>query len=319
MLTWSDYLDPELVAAFEADSGYKLRFTYFESDETRDDYLIRNDGRGYDLILSNGYALDIYRQRGWLQPVTAAQVPNFKHIDKQWLQAPDAAAQFGVPYFWGTLGIAYRSDLLSKPLTRWMDIYAPAPELHGKIIMINHSRDLLGMGLRALGYSANSADPRQLDAVRELLLKQKPYVSAYSYIALTEDSALLNGAVLAAQIYSGDALMLKELNPDIEYVVPEEGTNLWVDYWLVAAQANNAQGAHAFLDYINEPQNAARNALFVHYASPNGAANRLLPQSHLSDPVINPDQRVLDSGEKYLQLPPRTMRIWNEIFSAVVN
>ncbi len=297
VLTWADYLDPELVAAFEAKTGYKLNFTYFESDETRDDYLIRNNGQGYDLILSSGYTLSIYRERGWLAPVTATQIPNLRHIDAKWLSEPVGQPQYGVPYFWGTLGIAYRDDLVSKPITRWMDIYKPSQELSGRIVMIKHSRDLIGMALLALGYSANSTDSQELAAARDLLLKQKPHVSTYAYVALTEDSALLKGTVVAAQFYNGDALMLQEMNPHIRYVVPEEGTNLWSDHWAVSAHATNTEGAHAFVDFINDPENATQNAIFVHYASPNMAANKLLPQSHHTDPLINPSSEILQRSE----------------------
>lgn len=319
VLTWADYLDPELAAAFEAKTGYKLNFTYFESDETRDDFLIRNNGGGYDLILINDYALRLYVARGWIDSLTEAQVGGLRYIDPKWMTDTPGQPQFGMPYFWGTLGIAYRDDLVAKPVTRWMDIFDPPEELRGHIVMIKHSRDLIGMALVALGYSANSTASQQLDEARALLLKQKPSVAGYSYVSLGEDSAMLDGSVVAAQIYSGDALMLQELNPHIRYVAPEEGTNIWVDNWAVATQAKNKEAAYAFLDFINEPENAAKNAEFVHYASPNLAANKLLPPSHFADPVINPSREVLEQGERYDVLPPRVMRKWNAIFAEIIN
>lgn len=319
VLTWPDYLDPELIAAFEAKTGYTLKLTYFESDETRDDFLIRNNGAGYDLILINDYTLQLYVERGWIDALNQTQVSSLRYIDPKWLAASKGQPQYGMPYFWGTLGIAYRDDLVSMPISRWMDIYDPAEELRGHLIMIKHSRDLIGMALLALGYSLNSTDSQQLEEARALMLKQKPSVSAYSYVSLGEDSALLDGSVVAAQVYSGDALMLQKLNPHIKYVAPEEGTNVWLDRWAVATQAKNKNGAYAFLNFINEPENAANNAEFVHYASPNLAANKLLPPSHFEDPVINPSQEVLQRGGSYKVLPPRVMRKWNAIFAEVIH
>ncbi|MBU1190759.1 MAG: spermidine/putrescine ABC transporter substrate-binding protein [Gammaproteobacteria bacterium] len=320
VLTWSEYLDPEIVEAFQAKTGYQLKFTYFETDETRDDYLIATDGSGYDLIMMNGYTMQMYQQRGWLAQITPADVPNLKHIDPKWLPRGTAAEQlYGVPYFWGTLGIAYREDLVSKPITRWMDLFDPAPELHGRIVMIKHSRDLIGMALLARGHSVNSTDPAHLAEARDLLIQQRPYVKSYSYVSLSEDSSLVKGTVLAAQVYSGDALMLQEHNPHIRYVAPDEGTNLWIDFWAVAAKSQNKEAAFAFIDYINEPENAAQIAEFVHYATPNLAADKLLSDEHHADPVINPSSEILKRSEFYNVLPPRVTRKWNAVFAEVVN
>lgn len=319
VLTWSDYIDPEVVADFEAASGIRLNFTHFDSDETRDDYLVAANGSGYDLILTNGYSLRLYQQRGWLATITPAEVPNLRHIDPKWLSGEVGVPGYGVPYFWGTIGIAYRADLVAQPITHWLQLFDPAPELHGRIAMIKNSHDLIGMALRACGHSANSTDAKALAEARELLLRQKPHVKTYSYLSLNEESALVTGEVWAAQMYSGDALMLQEFSPDIRYVAPEEGTNLWVDFWAVAAQSANKAAAMKFIDYINKPEAAARNATFVHYATPNRSANVLLPASHHEDPVINPPVEVLERSEAYEMLPPRAARAWNALFAEIVN
>lgn len=319
VLTWSDYIAPDVVADFEASTGIRLNFIHFDSDETRDDYLVGSNGTGYDLILTNGYSLRLYQQRGWVVPITRAEVPNLRHIDPKWLSGEITVPGYGVPYFWGTLGIAYRADLVGQPITRWLQLFDPAPELHGRIAMIKNTHDLIGMALRARGHSANSSDAQALAEARELLLRQKPHVKTYSYLSLNEESALVTGEVWAAQMYSGDALMLQEINPDIRYVVPEEGTNLWVDFWTVAAQSPNKEDAFKFIDFINMPEVAARNAEFVHYATPNRSANGLLPASHHEDPVINPPDAVLERSEAYELLPPRAVRAWNALFAEIVN
>jgi spermidine/putrescine transport system substrate-binding protein len=150
-------------------------------------------------------------------------------------------------------------------------------------------------------------------------MQQRPYVKSYSYVSLSEDSSLAKGSVIAAQVYSGDALMLQEHNTHIRYVVPDEGTNLWIDHWAVAAKSQNKEAAFAFIDYINEPENAAQIAEFVHYATPNLAADKLLSDEHHADPVINPSSEILKRSEVYQVLPPRVTRKWNAVFAEVVN
>lgn len=318
LLNWSEYLDPDLIAKFEQRYNVKFREVYFESDDLRDDMMLETDGRGYDLVLVNGISVDVYRKRGWLSPINAAQAPNLRHIENHWLDAFPGLRAYAVPYFWGTMGIAYRKDLVQTPLTSWMDLLQPASYLQGKIGMIESSRDALGMALKALGYSANSTDAKQIEAAQQLLLKQKPHVKTYTYIALGEESALVSGDIIAAMLFSGDALMVQEYHEEIDYVVPVEGGNIWVDYLVVLEDSKNKDLAHAFINFINEPENARQLAEFVYYATPNKAAEKLLPAEFLEDPVIYPSQTVLDKSEFYKPLPPRVMKQRNNAFSRVM-
>jgi len=318
LLNWSEYLDPDLVKKFEQQFDVRLREIYFESDDLRDDMMLETDGRGYDLVLVSGISVDIYRKRGWLSPLNEAQIPNLGHIEDRWLAAFPGIGGYAAPYFWGTMGIAYRKDLVQSPITSWMDLLRPAGYLQGKIGMIESSRDALGMALKALGYSANSSDAKQIEEAEQLLLKQKPHVKTYTYITLGEESALVSGDIIATMIFSGDALMVREYHEEIDYVVPVEGGNIWVDYLVVLESSKNKDLAHAFINFINEPENARQLAEFVYYATPNKAAEKLLPAEFLEDPVIYPSQRVLDKSEFYKPLPPRVMKKRNNAFSRVM-
>ena len=318
LLNWSEYLDPDLIAKFEKQYNAKLREVYFESDDLRDHMMLETDGAGYDLAMVNGISVDVYRKRGWLSSVSETKIPNLKHIDQRWLEAFAGVEGYAVPYFWGTMGIAYRKDLLQTPITSWMDIMQPAEYLHGKIGMVESSRDALGMALKALGYSANSTDTTQIKAAETLLLAQKPYVKTYTYIALSEESALVSGDIVAAMVYSGDALMVQEHHEEIDYVVPSEGSNIWVDYLVVLEHAKNKELAWAFLNFLNEPENAAQLAEFVYYATPNKGAEKLLPAEFLEDEIIYPSKTVLSRSEFYKPLPPRAMKKRNNAFSMVM-
>jgi spermidine/putrescine transport system substrate-binding protein len=318
VLTWADYVDPEVVTAFEAQCDCRVTQFFFESDDARDKLMVESDGRGYDIVLLNGLMLHTYRQRGWLRPIEAGEIPNLAHVDPVWRRAFDGAERFAVPYFWGTMGIAYRSDLVESPLRRWSDLLQPSDGLKGRIAMIDSARDLLSAPLKSLGESLNSAEPTALRAARELLLAQKPHVRSYSYVALNEDSALVTGDVVAAMMYNGDALMLQELQPEIRFVLPEEGGLIWVDYLAILDRSGQPRLAAEFIDFLNEPGMAARNAQFVHYATPNRAAERLLPASFLDDPLIYPDAGTLQQSEYQSRLPPRIERSYSDIFVSVV-
>ena len=128
VLTWSDYMDPELVEAFERQHNAQVKFVYFEDDDGRDAMMINGDGKGYDLVLVNDSNLESYQRRGWLAPINLEQVPNQQHIDMRWRNAFPVSQGFAVPYFWGTIGIAYRADLVKQPIKSWAEFFDP-PEV----------------------------------------------------------------------------------------------------------------------------------------------------------------------------------------------
>jgi spermidine/putrescine transport system substrate-binding protein len=315
ILNWSEYMDPALVEKFERQHQVKIRHVYYESDDTRDEMLLETDGEGYDLVLVNGSRVATYRQRGWLESATSQQVPNLQHIDPYWLRAFDGVEGYAVPYFWGTLGIAYRRDLLSQPPESWLDLFRPNEQVQGKLAMLESQRDAMGMALKALGYSANSTDSEEIREASELLLAQRPYVKTYTYLVLDEHSALVSGDIVMAMMFSGDALMLQEHHQDIRYRVPREGGNVWADYLVVLQGAKNKAMAYAFIDFLNQPVHAAQLAEFVYYATPNKAAERLLPEDFLNDPVIYPTEQVLSRSEAYKPLPPRVVKLRNTFFA----
>lgn len=318
VLNWPNYLDPVLVRRFEQQYDVNVRELYFEGDDQRDELLVASDGAGYDVVLVSGNMLQTYVRSGWLAPVTEEQVPNLVHVSPRWRSAFASADRFAVPYTWGTLGIGFREDLVPEPIESWMQIFRPAPPLQGHIAMLSHNRDLVGMALMALGYSSNSTDDAELSRAEQLLLAQQPHVRTYGYIGLTPDSAMVSGEIIAAMMFNGDALMLQEYEPRIRFTVPAEGGNLWVDYFAVLSRSPRQDLAFAFIDFLNEPENAAQIAQFVYYAPTNDAAKRLLPEEFLTDPVIYPDPETLERSEFFQPLPPRAVRRYNSITANVI-
>lgn len=317
-LTWSEYMEPELLEEFEEKFHVRVRQVFFEADDDRDDLMAERDGRGYDLVLINGIQVEPYVRRGWLAPLTTADIPNLRHIDPRWREAYAHTADYAVPYAWGTVGVAYRRDLVPEPVTSWMQFFRPPESSRGRIAMVKNARDCIGSALKALGYSSNSTDSRELEAAERLLLEQKPYVKSYTYISLSEKSGLVTGDLVAAIAYNGDGLMLKEHEPKIEFLVPHEGGTLWVDYVVVTQASQKKKLAMEFVNFLSEPKNAARTAEFLYYATPNTEAEKLLPKEFLSDPIIYPPKEVLAKSEFEGKLPPRVMKKRNTIFARVL-
>ena len=317
VLTWSEYMDPKLVRKFEARYKARVKFVYFESDELRDDMLLNTDV-GYDVICANGRSIKRYVRRNWLAPITVQDVPNKIHIDPHWAGAFPGTKEYAVPFFWGTVGIAYRKDLVKTPITSWKQLLNPDKELQNKIVMVKDSRDLMAVALKSRELSINTTDKKALDNAEALLLAQRPYVKDYSYVSLTKESSLVKGSAYAALAYSGDALMLAEHNENITYVVPKEGTNIWIDYLVVSKASKRKKLAMDFINFLNQPKNAAQLAQFLYYATPNRAAEKLLPREFLADPVIYPDKMLINKSEFYHELPPRTQKRYNSILPRVV-
>lgn len=320
-LTWSEYMDPEIVQEFEEKLGVKVKFTYFESDDDRTALLQATDGKGYDVVITDGTAISKYAKQQWLAPISESEVPNKRHIDHRWTTAHPEAGRFAVPYFWGTLGIAYRSDLVPEGVdfSSWMQLFNPPEALRGKIVMNKNARDLTAAALKALGYSMNTSDRKQLAEAEALLQGQKPYVKAYTYLTLSEESALVTGDIVASMMYSGDALMVQAHNDNITLSLPKEGGQLWVDYFAVMQSSPNKELAMKFINFMNKPEIAARQAEFVYYATPNTAAEKLLPEEFLADPVIYPGDAVIARSEFVKKLKPRAQNFTNGIAARLVN
>nr|WP_298414006.1 spermidine/putrescine ABC transporter substrate-binding protein [uncultured Halomonas sp.] len=317
-LNWGDYMDPELLEEFEQRTGIRVKQTYFESDASRDELLLETDGKGFDVTTIDGTSIRILAKRGWLEPIDVTAIPNLKHIDPRWRTIHEEAEIYSVPYFWGTLGIAYRQDLVPFTVSSWMDLFRPLEALHGRVSMIHDPRDLIGAALKALGYSLNSTDPKELAEAEALLHAQAPAVTTYQYVSFNKNSALVNGQVAMSMMYNGDAMTVQQYNDNIAFVLPKEGSNIWVDYLSILSASTEKAAAKQFINFLNEPEIAARLAQYLYYATPNRAAEGLLPAAFKDDPVIYPNENALERSETYHRLPARTQRTRAAIFSRLV-
>ncbi len=318
-LTWPEYMAPELVEKFEEKFDATVKMIYFETEEEREQLISMTMGKGYDVVLASGVNTLNYIRRNWLSPLKSGQIPNLRYVDPRWLDAHPEITAHAVPYLWGTLGVAYRRDLIEKEVTSWKDLFEPDEKLRGKILMIKDSRELVGMALKHLGCSMNSNDAGELARAEALLLTQKPFVKRYGYLRLNEQSGLLTGEYWMAMVYNGDALTLRQYNPNVAFSVPREGSGVWMDYLMVMAASTKKELALSFINFLNQPEHAARLASYLNYASPNAAAGKLLPGEHLENLYIYPDQDVLKNCEVTRALPPRVQKRYNMIYSKIMH
>jgi len=315
-LTWVEYVDPEVTAEFARKHGADIKFFYFNSDSERDRLLTESDGRGYDLVTINGPAVDHYRRLGWLARLDPSRLPDLAHASPRWRDGYPGAREYAVPYMVGTLGIAYRRDLVPEGIDSWMDLFQPDEALCGKIYMSGDSRELINMALKAIGATAASTDPAAYARAEALLLAQRPCVAGFAYP--TQENSILSDGRAAAAMAFNDVAGLIETDPRVAFVVPKEGGGLWVDYTVALASSPNRDLALQFLNYTQKPQVHARLALFAGAMPTNPAAEKLLPAKVRADRNRFPDAATLARSEEDKGSPAHIVRLRNAIFSKVV-
>lgn len=308
---WGDYIDPSLVKKFEKESGYHVNMETFDSNEAMFTK-IKQGGTHYDLTVPSEYMVEKMTKAKLLLPLDKSRLRgmnNFGHyfVNKSF----DPGNKYSIPYFWGTLGIIYNKKMV-KPgsIQHWDDLWNP--QLKGQIMLIDSARDIMGMGLISLGKSMNTTDKPTLEAAKAKLDAMSGNVKA---VVADEIKMYMAGneAPIAVD-WSGEAREMLDQNKDLRYVVPQEGSNLWFDNLVIPRTAKHFDAIYAFLNFMMRPENAAQNALYVGYATPNDAARKLLPKSVREDRQFYPDKTTMDHLEVYRDLPPVTVGEINDLF-----
>jgi spermidine/putrescine transport system substrate-binding protein len=317
ILDWEDCLDPELAAEFGAKHRVAIRETNFSSDTERDQRLAATGGTGFDLVVVDQAQLPVYRDRGWIAALDASRVPGLRHYEPRWRPAGSASASHAIPFAWGTVGIAYRADLVRQPPRSWLALFQPDEQLCGKLSVFGDIRELVATALKATGSPANATDPGAYAKAERLLSAQRACVSDYGTAGSTADAGLVTGRIRAAMAYNTNAT-LADFNPNIRFVLPDEGGLIWVDYMAILASSGQKELALAFLEFLSDPANAARQALFSHAGTPNRAALARLPADVRQNQTIYPTGTQFDASEMLVAAPSPVMAMRNKIQAKVV-
>ncbi len=314
---WEDYISPEAIALFEAETGIAVNMTNFTTNE---DMMVqvRNSPSSFDVVFPSDYCIERLIAEGLLEEIDMDNIPNMKYIDPQFHNPSyDPEGKYSVPYMGGTLGILYNKTMVSEPVTSWGALFDS--RYAGKVFMMDSIRDTLGVALKYLGYPMNSRDPLELNAAKDLLVSQKTsgIVKAYTFDDTKEKMPL--GEAALAVIYSGDAQYAIDLNPDLAYVVPDEGSNIWMDAMVIPKGAKNKTNAELFINFMCRPDIAALNCGEIWYSTPNLDAIKLMGEEYSDNPTMNPPAEVMARCEFFGDVNDviaiyNTM--WNQIKSA---
>lgn len=306
---WNLYISPEVVQAFEEQTGIRVVYDVYSSNEEML-MRVRDPDAGYDIAFPSDYMVAIMMRNELLAPIDTSRLPHYSNLDPVILQkaaAYDSAHQYAVPYMWGTVGLGYNYEKTGRDLRKFDDLLDPA--LAGKISIIDDERFGLGAVLKGLGFSANTTNLLELNKAVEWLLKLKPSllnVDSEKYVTDLENEDAWVGLG-----FNGDIAQAGETRPGIRYSVPESGTVLWIDNIVLLRAARNQAAALRFIDFLLEAENAAGISNVTRYASANLAAQTAgMDRSLLADKSVYLSAEVLASCEVLTDLGEN-----NELYS----
>ena len=304
-----EYIDPEVPKLFEEETGIKVIYDTFETNEEMYP-VIQAGGVVYDAVCPSDYMIEKMMQNHLLQEVDFNNVPNIKEIGKDYMKMCeqfDPGNKYVVPYTTGTVGILYNKKMLDDlgvPYpTKWADLWNP--KLKGEILMQDSVRDAFMVALKKEGHSMNTVSDAELDEALQDLIKQKPLVQAY-VVDQVRDKMIGEEAAVGV-IYSGEILYvqgeLEGTDVEIDYAIPEEGTNVWFDGWVIPWNAKHKENAEKWMNFLCRPDIAAKNFEYITYPTPNVGALALLDKSYTENKALFPDMKeVLKKGEVYTYL-----------------
>lgn len=308
---WSNYIAPETLARFERRHGVRVQLDLYDSNEA----LLAKLQAGnvaYDVVCPSNYVIEVLLKQGLLRPLDRGALPHFENLEPRFLGLEhDPGNAYSAPYFWGTTGIAYRRSR-TGPIDSWAALWQE--RLRGRVLMLDDPRETLGAALLRLGRGINETDPAALREAQRLLVLQKPLVRAYN--SSNFEDVLLSGDVWAAQGWNGQFARAMQQDPDIAYVIPKEGSALFLDSLVVPANAPDPELAHRFIDFALEAEVSAEICRTMGYSTPNRAGLALLPESVRRNPAIFPPAEALARLELLRDVGEATVlydRLWTEV------
>lgn len=313
---WGEYLDPEVLTLFEQETGIDVVYEEFETNEILYPK-ISSGAIAYDVICPSDYMIQRMIENNLLAEINFDNIPNVKNIGKDYMEQSrqfDPENKYSVPYCWGTVGILYNKTMVDEPITSWSVLWDE--KYKDNILMQDSVRDAFGVTLKYLGYSLNSTDLDELTEARDLLIKQKPLVQAY-VIDQVRDKMIGNEAAIGV-IYSGEAIYTQMENPDLEYVIPEEGSNIWIDSWVIPKNAENKENAEKFINFLCRPEIALMNFEYITYSTPNSEARKLIEDEAIRNSEIAfPDLSKYDNLETFQYLGTEADQTYGELWNQV--
>ena len=311
LYNWGDYIDPKLITKFEKETNYRVSYETFDSNEAM--YTkIEQGGTAYDLAVPSEYMIQRMIKENLVFKLDHTKIKGLENIDNLFLnQSFDPKNVYSIPYFWGTLGIIYNDKFLNEEdIQHWDDLWDP--KLKNDVMLIDGAREVMGLSLNSLGYSLNTTNNQELEAAALKLNTLTPNVKAI--VADEIKMYMIQEESSVAVTFSGEAAEMLDENENLHYVIPEEGSNLWFDNFVIPKTARNKEAAYAFINFMLEPKNAAQNAEYIGYSTPNEAAKKQLPIEIISDEQFYPSAQTLENLEVYDDLGKESIGVYNDLF-----
>jgi spermidine/putrescine transport system permease protein len=311
LFIWSGYIAPETVRRFEERTGVRVNVDLYDSNEALL-AKVQAGNAGYDVLCPSNYIVEVLLRQGRLRPLDHRALPHLVNVDPRFLNLSfDPGNAHSIPYFWGTAGIGY--DRRKVPAVESWDVLWD-PRYRGRVLMVDDARETFGAALKRMGHSLNTTDPALLNRALEMLLVQKPLVRAYN--SSNFEDVLLSGDVWLAQGWNGQFAKVMDQDPNLDYVVPREGSSLFIDSLVIPRDAPHPDLAHAFLDFTMEAEIAAEICDTMRYSTPNRAAVPLLPEAVRRNPAVFPPADVTARAELIEDIGEATLlydRLWTEV------
>lgn len=309
---WGDYIDPDLITTFEEETGLKVIYETFDSNEAM--YTkVQQGGTKYDIVVPSEYMIERMIEEDLLYPLDYTQIVGMEHLVPEFLDLPfDPENKYSIPYFWGTLGIVYNDKLIeAAAIDSWSDLWNF--EYSDRLMLIDGAREILGLTLQSLGYSLNTRDMAELAEAEARLSELAPNVKAI--VADEIKMYMIEEEAPIAVTFSGEAADMMWENENLHYVLPEEGSNLWFDNIVIPKTVQNVSGAHEFISFMLRPENAAINAEYIGYSSPNQTAiEEYIDEEVVNDEQFYPNLADVEHLEVYENLGLDYIGIYNDIF-----
>lgn len=314
VFNWSEYLPQEVIDNFTKETGIKVNYSTYSSQEEMAAKLEAAPGQ-YDLIVASDYMVEALTKRGMLKELDLTKVPNFKNLAPECVNPPyDPGNKYTVPYMWGTVAIAVNTDKVQKEITSWNDLWDPA--FANKIVVLNDARYIIGATLKSLGYSCNETDPAKLNEAKAKLKELVPRIKAFD--SDSPKTLFASNEVVIGAIWNGEAALAAQENPAVKFVYPKEGCIRWQDNMAIPKDAKHPNNALLFMDYICRPEVGKQIAEAFPYASPNAETIKLLPEEKRNDPASYAPKEALEKGEYLKDVGEATVafdEIWSEVKS----
>lgn len=314
VFNWYDYIDESVISMFEQETGISVKYANFTTNEEMFAKLSSGAGE-YDVIFPSDYIIERMIKEDMLEKLDMSQIPNAAGV-VEWLKAPDYDPEgaYSVPYMWGTVGLLYNTTMIEGEIDSWAPIFDPANQK--SVFMLDSIRDSLGIALKYLGYSMNTRDPEALEAAKQLLLKQKADNIVKGYLVDETKDKMASGEAPMAVVWSGDALYAMDQSEDLAYVVPKEGSNVWVDGMCIPKNSRNKELAQKFIDFMCRPDIARMNMEYIYYSTPIQAVIDEMDEEEKSNTTLNPPEDVVARCEFFHDISA-DMALYDQIWMQV--